>query len=296
MDLSHVQFEGRPTLRRRLNAPAPVSTLTLPRGGPGLAPRDSGGSGLPAIVLARAGLDHELYRRRPLDRRTGACLRMLRADSEAGAVARLDARPELLGAALNTLLIGVSGFFRDSAVFETLRTAVIPDFAERPRHLRIWSLGCSLGAELYSVAMLLAEAGLLENSSLVGTDCRSDAVAMARAGIFSNDDVAGIDRRILGEYFERTREGWRIAERLRRHTEWRVGDATREMPAGSWDLVLCRNVVIYLQVEALEKMFREIVSRLSPGGFLVVGKAERPSPSLGLTPVGRCVYRTHADD
>lgn len=70
-----------------------------------------------------------------------------------------------------------------------------------------------------------------------------------------------------------------------------MSDAARRVPDGPWDLVLCRNVVIYLETPAAELLFSRIAATLSPGGFLIVGKAERPASGLKLSPVARCVYR-----
>ncbi len=111
-----------------------------------------------------------------------ACGRCKSARSEEGR-ALLENRPDLLPAAVGSLLIGVTEFFRDPAVFEAVRARVVPELAARGRGpLRIWSAGCSSGEELYSLAILLAEAGLLAGSFLLGTDCRIEAVRQARSG------------------------------------------------------------------------------------------------------------------
>jgi len=250
-------------------------------------------SGLPAFVLERAGLDPTLYREAPLRRRTSACLRAIRAESEQVALARLRIDSQLADVALDAFLIGVSQFFRDPMVFETLRTTTIPALAARARPLRVASIGCSSGAELYSVAMLLAEAGVLDRSSLLGLDCRPAAVDRARAGVFAGAALSSLDHDLRSRYFESASEGWRVVEPIRRHTEWRVLDATSDCPQGPWDILLCRNLVIYLQTRAAEMLFERLTRQLVPGGFLVVGNAERPPASLKLTQVARCVYRTN---
>src|SRR5690606_38568523 len=107
-----------------------------------------------------------VYRSRPLERRLGACLRSLRVGSEDEAKALIAARPELLNRILSTLLIGVTEFFRDPLVFASLREIVVPELGRRTSAPRVLSVGCANGAELYSVAILLAEAGLLEGAAL----------------------------------------------------------------------------------------------------------------------------------
>ncbi len=287
MDLSHISFEGSDAkagqLRsRQRDGRAPVVFST--------ESNEPCVSGLPAYVLEHNGLDPSIYRRRPLERRIGACLRALREDSEIHARARLT-NPDARAVALNTLLIGVSGFFRDAAVFETIRTIVVPALRARQRPVRVLSVGCSSGAELYSVAILMSESGLLEDAELLGMDCRPDAVSLARRAVFDHDALAGVDRTIRDSCFERIAAGWRIRESSRTRARWQVADATTELPPGEWDLVLCRNVVIYLRPLAGEALFRRIAGALAPGGFLVVGKAERPPRLPELIPVGRCTYR-----
>lgn len=249
---------------------------------------------LAAAVLGRAGLDPAAYRAAPLSRRVAACLRLLRADDPDLAVRRLEASPASTGATLSTLLIGVSAFFRDAAVFDTLRQVVLPTLGRDGAPPRILSVGCSYGSELYSVAMLLAEQGRLDGAQLVGVDCRDDAIAAARVGIFGAEALDGLDEERRRRHFHPVSGGWRIAEPLRCATSWARLDAIAEVPTGPWDLVLCRNLTIYLTPWAGAALHRQLVATLSPGGYFVVGKAERPAAALGLAQVARCVHRTHA--
>jgi chemotaxis methyl-accepting protein methylase len=210
---------------------------------------------------------------------------------EATAIARMESDPRLQPVALSALLIGVSAFFRDAPVFRAIGDGVVPGLRERPGPIRVLSVGCSNGAELYSVAMLLADANLLDRAWLLGIDCRADAIACAREGVFTPEVVADVPPATRWRHFEAVRDGWRIAAPLRRRTAWDVSDATRSVPAGPWDLVLCRNLVIYLQASAAARVFRSLAASLAPRGYLVVGKAERPPTGLTLTSVGRCIYR-----
>lgn len=208
-------------------------------------------------------------------------------------MSRLYARPQLLGTALDALLIGVSGFFRDSVVFQTMRSRVLPALPQGGGPLRVLSLGCSTGEELYSAAILLADAGLLERAELLGVDCRASAVACAARGVFAEASLADIDPAVRAQHFEPSSEGWRVAERLRQKTSWQVLDATNDCPRGPWDVVLCRNVLIYLDECAAHAMLERIAGELRTAGFLVLGKAERPHPALRLATIGRSLYQRH---
>ena len=118
-----------------------------------------------AWVLGCAGLDAAAYRPQPLERRLPACLRALRVDSPHAARELLERKPHLLAKVVNSLLIGVTEFFREPSVFDLLAAQILPTLAGRHhRRPRIWSAACSTGAEVYSMAILLSTAGLLERS------------------------------------------------------------------------------------------------------------------------------------
>lgn len=292
IDLSHVQFHGRATPARP--AARPPHGLPVRAGAGAAVPRTRQAveplCPLTAAVLGRAGLDPSAYRPAPLGRRVAACLRALKAGSPEQALAHLHASPHLHEVALNTLLIGVSGFFRDPEVFAALRAEAIPALATRSR-VRVWSIGCSTGEELYSLAMLLAEAGLLDRASLLGTDCREEAVRAARAGEYAEEALAPVPDEFRTRYFDRIRGGWRIGRALRRAALWAVADGAAGESRDSWDVVLCRNLLIYLQPDAADALLVRVAASLAPGGILVLGKAERPPAWLRLRPVGPCLYR-----
>lgn len=234
-------------------------------------------------VLDYAGVDPDCYRSEPLARRLQACLRLLRARSIAEAWERLQQEPERMRLAVSTLLIGVTQFFREPAVFSYLDEVVFPKLSSRGAGLRVWSAGCADGAELYSVAMLLAERGLLEGSTLLGTDCRADAVRQAEWGWFEPARLESLDERLRHAYFVPHQRGWQVCHALREATRWRQQDAFAGAPAGEqpWDLILCRNLAIYLEPSAAARLWSVLAGSLRAGGILVVGKAERPEqPSL----------------
>jgi chemotaxis methyl-accepting protein methylase len=203
----------------------------------------------------------------------------------------LEDRPDLLSAAISSLLIGVTEFFRDPAVFEAVRAEVLPTLALRRGPLRVWSAGCSTGEELYSVAILLAETGLLARSFLLGTDCRTEAIEHARFARYGVAAMNLLQPMIRRKYVESVGNSWRMIEPLRRQIRWKAADVGEKIEEGPWDIVLWRNVAIYLNPGPTETLWRRLAGALAPGGFLIVGKAERPPAGLGLAPVCRCVYR-----
>ena len=243
-------------------------------------------------LLKQAGVDPDGYRAAPLARRIRACLRCLRARSVTEARQRLTREPQRVTEAVSALLIGVTQFFREPEVFSYVDKAVLPGLSAGGAGLRIWSAGCADGAELYSVAMLLAGRGLLERSALLGSDCRADAIRHARRGWFDATQLQSLEEPLRQAYFVPRQRGWQVCDVLRHSTRWLQGDALAGPPLGqpSWDLIFCRNVAIYLQPSAAARLWTVLAGSLRPGGVLVVGKAERPERQSSLAYLAPCVF------
>ena len=243
------------------------------------------------FLFDAAGLNVDDYRFETLKRRIPACLRAMRVDSLAAVRSAVQRRPELLKTVIGSLVIGVTAFFRDPSVFETLADSVIPRLLAQKSGPRIWSVGCSDGPELYSVAMLLAERGGLQRSTLLGTDCRAEALARAREGVYDHASVRHVPAMFLSRYFRSDAAGLRVHPYLRAVSQWRVGNALTTPEPGMWDLILCRNMSIYMQPATAVRLWQVFESCLRVGGYLVLGKAERPQGTTRLTPVAPCIFR-----
>ena len=217
-----------------------------------------------AFLLRCAGVDPDHYRAAPLSRRLQPCLRGLKSRSIQEARARLAQEPERIAGAVGTILIGVTEFFRDSQVFACLEEVVLPKLAARGEPLRVMSAGCADGAELYSVAMLLARGGLLSGSTLVGTDCRPDVIAKAQRGWFDRSQAECLPPSFREAFFIRERTGWRVSDTLRQAVCWKQGNILAAPPADArcWDLILCRNVAIYLERAASALLWSRLLQTL----------------------------------
>jgi chemotaxis methyl-accepting protein methylase len=198
------------------------------------------------------------------------------------------AKPALVSKALDSLLIGTTEWFRDPAVFVQLERDILPKLIQRPVPPRVWSAGCSEGAELYSVAMLLAKLGALEGGRLLGSDCRPAAIERAKRGVYSPGER--VMPATAGGHWQELADG-RIAmsHAIRQAVQWEETDLLAPRPLGTWDLILCRNVAIYLEPVAAEALWKRLAEALAPGGFLIVGKAEKPRLSI-LRRVAPSIY------
>jgi len=238
-----------------------------------------------------AGLDLDDYRPETIKRRIPACLRAVRVEhtNEIGPV--VQRHPQLLDVALSALVIGVTSFFRDPATFTALNERVLPELLAHNAGPRVWSAGCSDGAELYSLAMVLAHRGALQRSSLLGTDCRVDAIVRAKEGCFDPAAVKNVPAEFLGRYLSFNGARWRVHPYLRTAAHWRSGNVLTTPAPGPWDLILCRNLAIYMQPAAVERLWGQLEQSLRPGGFVVLGKAERPNGTRELVQIVPSIYR-----
>ena len=179
------------------------------------------------------------------------------------------------------LLINVTGFFRDAAVFDFLAKSVIPDLVrDHPldRPLRIWVAGCSSGEETYSLAMLFREQ--IDASKrdiklqIFASDVDPDAVASARDGLYPDSIEADVSPERLARFFSKEDHNYRISAELRSNVVFTVHDVLADPPFARLDFVSCRNLLIYLLPEAQAKVISIIHFALREGGLLLVGDAE----------------------
>ncbi len=182
---------------------------------------------------------------------------------------------------LDAVSTNVTSFFREAEHFEFL-ARVISDWATRgQRQFRLWSAACSSGEEAYSMAITLLETvGDLETDSrILATDISTKALERARTGCYSREHLSNVSSRLTRRYFEKSRPGdGQLAARqmLRRMICFkRLNIAAPPFPMhGPFDVILCRNVMIYFDAPVRRRLLAEMRRLLRPGGFLIVGHAE----------------------
>jgi chemotaxis protein methyltransferase CheR len=185
-------------------------------------------------------------------------------------------------------------FFRDGRPFDLLKQKIIPEFIESRRArrtLRIWSAACSTGQEAYSVAMTLAEfvPSLADwRVEVVGTDYSPSVVARARSGIFNHFEVQrGLPVTMLIKYFDQIEDGWQVKESLRKKVSFQEGNLLEPFGRlGVFDIVFCRNVLIYFDAEGKRDVLERLTKVTAPDGYLFLGAAET---ALGVTQSWRVV-------
>jgi len=227
------------------------------------------------------GFDFTGYKRTTLMRRVRRRMdaRGLRSLSEYRDYLELE--PEEFTRLFDSLLINVTGFFRDPQAWEALRDDVLPELlsarsARRP--LRVWSAGCATGEEAYTLAMVLAEAMGMEDFisrvKIYATDLDEGALAEARAGLYTERQTAEVDEELRRKYFEASGSKYSFRRDLRRQVIFGRNDLTRDAPISRVDLLVARNTLMYFNAETQSNIIRKFHFALSNPGFLFLGKAE----------------------
>lgn len=241
-------------------------------------------------VFEERGLDFRAYNKTMLRRRLARRLLALRTESYKEYARMLDTHPEEYKELFDTLIISVSYFFRNPLTFEFLYQVVLPEMIthkeqSRDTMIRVWSAGCAHGEEPYSVAILLAE--LLGERlkdyrvTIYATDIDTDALNKAKVGEYAEDSILEVKKGFLNKYFHYKNGNYQIGDDIKALVDFSFHDLTSEkvvVPSQSvfanFDLVLCRNVLIYFNRELQKRVINNLKTVLNEKGYLVFGEAE----------------------
>lgn len=244
---------------------------------------ERGAARIGAALRKRGGFTLAHYRASVVARRLELTFRRSGESSLDRYLERIECENGLQDAFLADLSVWHSEFFRNADVFARLADSILPAiFASRPpwERVRILSLGCARGEEPYSLAMLALERfapevarGRLEIAAL---DFSADCVEHAWLGVFRESRLERLDPALRARHFRPLADGqWRVSEEARRLVTFGVGDLfSEDLGCGTCDLVLFRNVLVYLTREAQLDALRRVRQTLRPGGYLVLGKSE----------------------
>ena len=253
---------------------------------PKLAADDKAQSALEKVVIllrAQTGHDFSLYKKTTVYRRIERRMGIHQIDKIADYVRYLRENPQEMELLFKELLIGVTSFFRDPAAWEQLKHEVIPALVagRKPSQtLRAWAAGCSTGEEAYSLAMVFKEA--LEQLQPAGnytlqifaTDLDRDAIDKAREGVFPANIAADVSPERLGRFFVQTERGYQIDKSIREMVIFAPQNVIMDPPFTKLDILICRNLLIYLTPELQKNLLPLFHYSLNPGGCLFLGSAE----------------------
>jgi len=247
-----------------------------------------------ASVARLCPIDLRRYKRAQMERRIRSHVDRAGCASLEDYLVRLRRDPDELDRFLDRVTINVSSLWRSPEQWERIATDLVPRLGTTGT-LRVWSAGCSIGAEAYTAAAVVRDAAPGARVEVLGTDIDRRVLDQARRGEFPASAATAAPREALERHFERTADGgWRASTALRRGVRFAQGDLLGgRVAVAAHDLVLCRNTVIYFTPEDRDAVHARLAESLRSGGFLVIGPTERvaaPS-SIGLVGDGPFVYR-----
>jgi chemotaxis protein methyltransferase CheR len=255
------------------------------------------------IVMNHAGISLADHKRELVYGRLSKRLRLLGLPTFAEYCRYVDGNEAELVELINAITTNLTAFFRESYHFDHLREEVLPELLQRnaaTRRIRIWSAGCSTGEEPYSIAMTVREVIPEDrdwNIRILATDIDSNVLAKAQAGIYPDDRVAQVPTHYLRRYFRRgtgqSSGTVRVNDEIRGLVAFRRLNLMDPWPMrGPFDVIFCRNVLIYFDKPTQAKLIARYADLLSSGSHLFVGHSEtlfRISDRFDL--IGRTIYR-----
>jgi len=247
-------------------------------------------------VSSSFGLALEGYKERQLKRRIDTLMQSLEIGDYRTYYELLLRDPGQRKRFLDRLTINVSEFFRNPEVFAYLEREVLPRLLAENRELRIWSAGCANGAEPYSLAILCAEQSPGGGHRIEATDVDDGGLAEARAGVYRKELLQNVSPPRLARFFEPRDGAYAVKEELRRMVSFRHHDLLKDPYGHGYDLIVCRNVVIYFTREIQDRLYAQFLRALRPGGVLFIGAAETilQYRQLGYLKLGPWFYQRPA--
>ncbi len=236
--------------------------------------------GIFRLLTTKTGTDFSKYKSSTIGRRIKKRLDALSLDTIDDYLQYIQKNQGELDKLFETVLIGVTEFFRDKPAYDKLREYVkkIVEQKQPGEAIRVWSVGCATGEEPYSIAILIAEAlGKNRNKQTVqifATDIDENALATGRRGFYSDDLVENLSKEQTQDYFNRGNDGYEIKKTIRQWVLFSKHDISRDPPFVRLDLITCRNVLIYFDNELQRKVIPVFHYALNPDGYLLLGKSE----------------------
>ncbi len=233
------------------------------------------------FLKSSRGFDFSGYKRSTLQRRITRRMSEVGVEDYGAYQDHLELDPHEFVELFNSILINVTGFFRDRAAWDHLAGHVVPDLLQKvpaEQSLRVWSAACASGEEAYTMAIVLAEAlGIeecLQRVKIYATDIDEDALTTARRATYSRDRLKDMPDDLVARYFEHDARGFAFRPDLRRTVIFGRNNLVADAPITRVDILVSRNALMYFTAEAQERILRHFHFALRPTGYLFLGKSE----------------------
>lgn len=226
-------------------------------------------------MKSKTGIDLNSYKEAQMKRRLTTMYEKKGYHSFGDFFAAINKDSSLLNEVLDRITINVSEFYRNAKRWEILENKILPKMIERNKRLKIWSAACSTGEEPYTIAMILSKMFPLSQIDILATDIDTNVIARAKLGVYSERSLNEVPTDMMKKYFIKDGDYYQLDEAIKRTVTFKQHNLLSEAFQGPFDLIVCRNVLIYFTEEAKHTLYQKFSKALKTGGIFFVGSTEQ---------------------
>ncbi|MBG9590541.1 CheR family methyltransferase [Cytobacillus firmus] len=226
-------------------------------------------------IKRKTGIDLSLYKEAQMKRRLISLYEKKGFQSFGSFFSAIVKNRELLNDFLDRMTINVSEFYRNAQRWEVLEKNILPGLLDQNRNLKIWSAACSTGEEPYTIAMILSKMLPMSQIKITATDIDENALARARMGIYPERSLNEVPEMMKQKFFKREGSFYKISEDIKRTVTFKKQNLLSDDFGGPYDLIVCRNVLIYFTEEAKDQLYHKFSVALRKDGIFFVGSTEQ---------------------
>lgn len=227
-------------------------------------------------ILALTTIDLDCYKEKQMKRRIDTLITKHKIEGYDKYVSKLKTDKELFDEFVSYITINVSEFYRNPEQWKLIESDVFPELIKKfGKNLKIWSAACSTGDEPYSLVMALSRHVPLSNIKIYATDLDKQIIAKAKVGVYNEKSIASVPDDFKKKYFTKVGPSYKIADEIKERVEFHEHNLLKDTYPKDYNLIVCRNVLIYFTEEAKEEVFRKFNRSLAPGGVLFIGSTEQ---------------------
>lgn len=221
------------------------------------------------------GIDLSLYKEAQMKRRLTSLYEKKGFQSFQQFFTAISTDDQMMNEFLDRMTINVTEFYRNYKRWEVLETRILPNLLKKNRNLKIWSAACSTGEEPYTIAMVLSKFVPLSQISILATDIDANALARAKIGVYPERSLNEVPGEMKRKFFTQNKDLYYVSEEIKRTVTFKKQNLLADPFGGPYDLIVCRNVLIYFTEEAKDLLYRKLSQALKKDGILFVGSTEQ---------------------
>lgn len=228
-----------------------------------------------ANIKRKTGIDLSLYKEAQMKRRLTSLYEKRGFHSFHEYFAAISSDRKLLDEFLDRMTINVSEFFRNGKRWEVLEKKLLPKLIEKNKNLKIWSAACSTGEEPYTIAMILSKFMPLSQVKILATDIDENVLSRAKVGVYPERSLNEVPSDIKKKYFTQDGSFYKVSEEIKGTVSFKKQNLLADPFGSSYDLIVCRNVLIYFTEEAKDILYKKFSGALKTDGIFFVGSTEQ---------------------